>query len=632
MRNDLIAASLLTVVCLPGAARANDWTTLRLNRTGARASTEESGTSFSAAWTYTTKHGGALLAAPVSADGLVITAGSEGDVAALALEDGREQWARSVDGSVRSTPAVRAGQVITSTLNGQLYALDLRTGGINWQRPFGGVMNYSSPTIVDDGTGGLGSMILPSDSPTQNLLRISLATGDTEWATAPGAIADIMYTSAALVGDQAVVGMNGGRYQSLDLVTGATRWMFDAVGPVFFSSPLVVDDTVYMFPGDAKSQLFASQLDTGRAVPGFPLAIPDPAPVIGDGMLGRGPATSPPMTAGGLIIFQMRRQDMHNNPDKTFKVEMREYVVAVDPKLMKVAWQHAVGHVIVPNVNGVPELNTCPTPAAFATANGPVLVASSSISPRVVVLDVATGEERWSAALSGAGRSSPIVSNGLLLVGTDAGVLHAFSSNVNRAPAVPSGLVVGGDAQAGPLTLSWNEATDPEGQPVSYVVRVIETGDAPSFRTETETPPGQTTLSIPTRANTTYQVSLRARDAMGALSAPTESQSIQIGAAMAVPAMAVPPMAVRPMAVPPMAVPPMAVLMVTPAESGPAPPTVEGNHVSTPVTPSGGCAVGGDASKGCWAFSVALALLALGRGRGRRRSEGALEVGADRRL
>jgi MYXO-CTERM domain-containing protein len=526
MRIKTVSAAMLSLLCVPVVARANDWKELRSDGSGSRASTEASGTSFGPAWTYTAKHGGKLLATPVSVDGLVIAAGTNGDLSAVGLENGQERWAQVIDGGIGSTPAVLNGRLVTSSLNGQLYGLDLQSGAISWQRPFGGNMNYASPTIVKDDDGGPGSVVLPSAIPTHDVSRIDLATGVSAWCTPGGAIADLLYTTPAVVGQQAIVGMNGGRYQSLDLQSGATRWTFDATGPVNFSSPLVVGDTVYMFPGDAKSQLFAAKVDNGQPVSGFPLAIPDPAPVPSNGMLGRGPATSPPMTAGGLIIFQMRRQDMQNGAGGTFKVAMREYVVAVDPKLLKIVWQHAVGNVVAPNVNGVPELNTCPTPVAFAGPSGPVIAVSSSIAAKVAILDVATGEERWSAALSGPGRSSPVFSNGLLLVGTDAGVLHAFSSSVNRAPSTPSGLVVGHDD--GNLTLGWDAASDPEGQPLTYVVRVLEDGAA-ATTTETETLPGQTTLTIVPKANTTYHVSVRARDGKGALSAPSACQLFHNG-------------------------------------------------------------------------------------------------------
>jgi outer membrane protein assembly factor BamB len=642
MRIKTASAALLSLLCVPVGARANDWMALRPNGTGSRSSTEASGTSFGPAWTYTAKHGGQLIATPVSVDGLVIAAGTNGDLSAVGLQDGQERWTQVIDGGIGSTPAVFNGRLVTSSFNGHLYGLDLQSGAINWHRPFGGTMNYASPTIVKDDAGGPGSVVLPSAIPTHDLSRIDLATGVSTWCTPGGAIADLMYTTPAVVGQQAIVGMNGGRYQSLDLQTGATRWIFNATGPVNFSSPLVVGDTVYMFPGDSKSQLFAANVDDGQAVSGFPLAIPDPAPVQSNGMLGRGPATSPPMTAGGLIIFQMRRQDMQNGAGGTFKVAMREYVVAVDPKLLTIVWQHAVGNVVAENVNGVPELNTCPTPVAFASPSGPVIAVSSSIAAKIVVLDVATGEERWSAPLSSPGRSSPVFSNGVLLVGTDAGVLHAFSSSVNRAPSTPNGLVVADDAGDLNLTLGWDGASDPEGQPLSYVVRVIEEGAA-ATTTETQTLTGQTTLTIVPKANTTYHVSVRARDSQGALSAPSASQLFQngeqapttvVGSSDGPPTMMMGPPPNGGVAMPPPPPPSGDFAMPPPPPGVPAPaepaatttPTTMSAPAETPsTTPAmpadvGGCSVAGHGGGGASGCAFALALLAFAARRSRKRA------------
>jgi outer membrane protein assembly factor BamB len=629
MRTATVSAALLSLLCIPVSARANDWTELRSDGSGSRATREASGTAFEPAWSYTVKSGGRLVATPISVDGLVIVAGVGsgigGDLAAVGLADGKERWARVIDVGLGSTPAVLNGRLVTSSLGGQLYGLDLQTGAIRWQRAFGGGMNYSSPALVADGAGGPGTVILPAGFPSQDVSRIDLATGEPTWRTAAGAIAGLIYTSAAVVGQQAIVGMENGSYQSLDLQTGATRWVFSTGGTVDFSSPLVVGDTVYMFPADSMSRLFAAKVDGGQPVSGFPIAIPDPAPVVpSDGMLGRGPATSPPMTAGGLIIFQMRRQDMQNTSPRTFNTVMREYVVAVDPRLMKVVWQHQVGNVVARNLNDVPELNTCPTPAAFSTSSGPMIAVSSSIAARIAVLDVATGEERWSAPLASPGRSSPIFSNGLLVVGTDVGVLQAFSSSFNRAPAAPSGLMASSDAASGNVVLAWNAASDPEGQALSYVVRVIENGDV----TETETSAGQTTFSIVPKANTTYQVSVRARDPKGALSAPTAGQSVQSGEHVpnppAVPSDApaiagVPPEPTTPPAAPPQTADPVNTAPTSSTETIPEPPLPMMMVQVVPPADSkagaqaGGCSAAGGDSGGTSAFFVALAFLAFAR-------------------
>jgi hypothetical protein len=458
-----------------------------------------------------------------------------------------------------------------------------------------------------------------------------------------------MYTSAAVAKDQAIVGMNGGRYQSLDLRTGKTRWKFDPGGAVDLSSALVDGDTVYMFPGNAQSELFAIDASTGQPRAGFPMAIPDPAPIANDGMLGRGPAMSSPMMAGGLVIVQLRRQHILNNPVRglPFRVVMREYVVAVDPKLAKVVWQRELASTTAPDVNGVPELNTCPTPAAFAYAGGTAVAVSSSVEGRIAVLDVATGAMHWTATLPERGLASPIFSNGKLLVATSAGVLHAFSSQTNAAPAAPTALATSGDPADGTFALGWAAASDPEGETLSYRVRVVEAGTETTV--EGETSPGQTHLPVVVKAHTTYEVTVRSRDPKGALSAWSASHVVAIGA-ITPPATTLPE-ETMPAAVPttlpeetmPAAVPttlpeetmPAAVPTSTDAEVSPAvePPATELPPAPAPAQDlsgaavsdddaamAAGCSVGGARrdSSAALAGCLAVALLALTR-RARRR-------------
>ena len=602
------AALALLTLAAAAPARANDWSALR--GSGRRTTTEISGTTFSPAWTYTVRNGGHVLATPVSVDGIAMATGTNGDVAALGLQDGGERWARVLDSGIGSTPAVTRGRVIVSTLNGQLYSLQLQTGAVNWQQPFGGISNYSSPVIIDEGPGSCGSIVLPAGFPSQYVSRIDLLTGKTDWRTARGDIVDLMYASPAIAGQQAIVGMNGGRYQSLDLTTGETRWKIDTNGPVGFSSPMFAGDNVYMFPGNARSELYAVNVTTGVPVAGFPVSIPDLTPVAGDGMFGVGPVSSSPMMAGGLVIVQLRRGDMLKNPDgRSFRVAMRESVVAIDPVLAKVVWQYQLATLTVPTVNGVPELDTCATPAGFTKVDGTAVVVSSSISPRLVVLDAATGAEQWSAALSAPGRAAPIFSNGQLLVGTDDGVVHAFSSDSNTAPGVPGAMTMAGDTSTVSVALGWPAALDREGQALSYRVRVIEQGNETT--NEIDTMPGQTTLTVNVKANTTYHVFVRSHDSMGALSAWSEARVIAVGdvtGGTSVGTGDLPPGG--PMGPPAMQKPSSALaqpaMAATPGADSPTTATAHEDATDT----AGGCSVGG--AGGSWTATLAaLAMIAL---------------------
>jgi len=240
-----------------------------------------------------------------------------------------------------------------------------------------------------------------------------------------------------------------------------------------------------------------------------------------------------------------------------------------------VRWQYAVANLVAPNSNGVPELNACPTPVGFSGAgiDGPYVIVSSSITGRVAVLDARTGQERWTAPLSSAGRSSPVFSNGQLLIATDDGVLHAFSSMTNHAPTAPTQIGPSGDqafSSAG-VMLDWQGATDDDGGALSYIVRIEEEGAVGSL-VESEMGPGQAQMNVSVKANTSYLFAVRSRDAQGALSAWSAPQHLNVGAE--------PP---APVVVPVETVPPavMADPMVAPAAPAADAPPSAGDMTAT---------------------------------------------------
>jgi outer membrane protein assembly factor BamB len=520
--------SILVLLCAARTARANDWTGIGSDPQLSRRSAEQSDPSFTSSWSYSLGTGN-IIATPVTADGRIVTASSNGTVAALDAATGKLLWSRALQAGVRATPAIANDQVAIPTMGGALFSLDLADGAVLWQRAFGG-QNYSSPLVVPAASpADADTLVVGAGFPQQDVWRFNALTGEPMWHTAKNTIAGIIYSSPVLADKRVVVGMNGGRFQSLDLASGAIDWKLDAAGDVYLSSPLVVGDHLYAFPGDAAASLFAVDINSGNPVPGFPVSIPDPAPVAGAQTLGRGPAISSPMTAGGLVIVQLRRNDILPSKLSPAPVSMREYVVAIDPILGQVRWQYLVAGRTADNTNDVPQLQLCATPAGFSNQAGSFVAVSSSVTGRVVVLDVRTGQERWSSQLSSAGRSSPVFSNGQLLVATDDGVLHAFSSSSNRAPSAPSQI---GPAD-GEITLSatgahieWTGAADPEGSALSYLVRL---DDAGGTRIETQTAAGQANVTLMLKANTNYIVAVRSRDPQGALSPWSTPRRLHVG-------------------------------------------------------------------------------------------------------
>jgi outer membrane protein assembly factor BamB len=517
------ALLLTSLVGVAPRARANDWPSLGLDVARARATDEKSGAPFVPAWNAN-PGGAAIVSSPAVVDGFIVVADKSGGVSALRAVDGTSAWSVQAPGAVAASPTIDGGRVYLPNLSGTLQALRLGTGAEAWRQPFGG-QNYGSPLVVNDAAGT--SLVVAAGFPQLKVVRLSAATGVSQWETAPAAVADLVNSSPALGAGQVMLGMNGGRTQSLNVLTGATAWTSDATGMGGLSAPLVVGATAYSMPGGAATALYAMNASTGQLLDGWPLTVNDPTAPVAATVATTRHIVSSPAFVGGLVVFTSRVEydlvpDASGAPGLHL---LRESVVAVDPAARTVAWQQLIGSKDVASPNDIPELRLTPTPASFATEGSPLIAVASTLAPELTVLDL-SGKQVWSASLSSPTRSSPVFANGLLIVATDTGVVHAFSSGVNHAPVAPTTGFDPADGQMleGPApTLKWAAATDAEGQPLTYAVRVFADGGSlyESPLAELDTPAGTTFATLSNgllSAGATYHYAVRARDDQGAWS------------------------------------------------------------------------------------------------------------------
>jgi MYXO-CTERM domain-containing protein len=524
------------------AALANDWPSLGLDDGRGRASDEKSGAPFSIAWNASPS-AGAFVSSPAVVDGFVVVAGAQGDITALNAADGTQAWTTKATGAMGASPAIDHGRIYFPTLSGQMQALHFGTGAVAWSRAFGG-QNYGSPAVVADSLGA--SLVLAAGFPQQKIVRLSASTGATQWETAPDAVADLVTSSPALGGGQITFGMNGGRYQTLDLLTGATGWQSDINGgAVGLSAPLVVGTTSYFLPGGGAAALYAADATTGKVLAGWPVQVADASAPAADSYSASRHAVSSPALLGDLVVFVTRFEYDLNPP--VYGAQgihtLREYVVAVDPKTAAVAWQQEIGHRDAPTANDIPELNVSPTPVSFATDASPLVAVASSVVPVVQVYDVG-GKQVWNGSLSAPTRSSPVFANGLLVVATDMGVVHAFSSDVNHAPLAPTAGFAPADGEMveDPApTLKWAAAHDDEGQALSYQVRVLGAADDlyESPLVQLDANAGETSVTLQAgqlKPGLTYRYAVRTRDDKGAWSpwSPTHTFLLAIPATIQV--------------------------------------------------------------------------------------------------
>lgn len=507
------------LLALALGTRGDDWTQGGLTSARTSASAELSGSPFDAAsWSLPPYYPSRITSSPAVADGVVVVGTSDGRIQAARAVDGTSLWSFSARDGVLASPALLKGRVYAPSIDGNLYCLRLSDGAPVWQSALGGA-GYSSPTIVSDTR-----LLVAVGFPQKKVMLVDTATGNAVWQTAPGAITAIVNSSAAVSGNRAIIGSMGGRFYALDLSTGAVQWTFDAPGLVNLSSPLVAGGTAYLLPGGDGAKLYAVDAATGAAKAGWPLDLADPVAPPAGTILRTNLAVSSPSLAGSWLVFQVRFDYyMPGAGPGLYTYTLREYAVGVNPATPAVGWMAAVGSKDLTNPNEIPELNSCATPAAFPAASGALVAVSSSLESTLRVLDPSSGGAvLWSGSLSGPGRSSPVLANGRLFVGTDPGVLESYLSSVNRPPTAPvSGFSPANGEVVTTLrpTLDWAAASDPEGKPLTYAVRLGTGGEVlQNWIAEFTTGATQVALGADLQQGVLYTYAVRSRDPNGAWS------------------------------------------------------------------------------------------------------------------
>ena len=533
----IFAATGVALSLASAPVRADDWSSHGLDPAHARASAERSGASFRAGrWTSAiTGTPAGIVSSPAVADGVVVYGTVDGLVRAQRAVDGRALWQFKTGNSVLSSPAIHNGRVFVPSLDMMLYALRLTDGSVVWKKDLGGI-EFSSPTVIGD------SLIVAGGFPQHKVFRIDTATGATIWETPAGVMAQFSNSAAASDGTQVVIGAMHGHIHSFDLATGAPRWTYEAGGMVNLSAPVIANGRAYVLPGGDSGQLHAIDLATGQAVAGWPVTLPAPAvdTTIASTMLSRQFAVSSVALVSGRLVFDIRFDDfMDTNNDRVpDQFLMREFVMAVGPADGQVLWQQANGRTVVASANDIPKNWLCPTPAGYQVAgagssSGAALLAvASSLTPTVQILDAAGGASRFSTTVAGTSRVSPVMANGRLLVATEGGTLTSYLSSTNQPPAAPSLMGAPGQlVNAASPVIRWTAAMDPEGDAVSYQVRVDHDGEIlETWENQQTTGPGETSVRLARDFQAGPNVCRRgssARDSSGAWSEWSAPQFLQ---------------------------------------------------------------------------------------------------------
>ena len=274
-----------------------------------------------------------LAAGPGLGAGILVVGSSDGEVAALAAEDGRLLWNVVLGSEVVSTPAVDGTTVVARLVNGQLIALDARDGSTRWIAdqpvPSLSMRGGARPVIV-------GALVYAGFD-NGKIAAYDLARGQLSWevplATPTGRSeierlvdADGMFQVTA---DEVFAVAFHGRAAAIEAASGRTLWQRD-----MSSTRGLVADFIAVYVTDADSQVWALDRSNGgplwtqadlraRSITapvrvGDALAVGDfegyvhlldreSGRIIGRTRLGPTPIVAPPLAIGDLLVAQDAR-------------------------------------------------------------------------------------------------------------------------------------------------------------------------------------------------------------------------------------------------------------------------------------------------------------------------------------
>jgi outer membrane protein assembly factor BamB len=325
-------------------------------------------------------------------------------------------WQFQAGAGIESSPAVVAGTVFVTSSDGIVDAVDLRTGALRWKVDAGAAFGSASPLVVD------GQVIVGDRGGTVHAL--DAATGKNAWTVSTdGPIAG----AAAAIGDTVFIATEAGTAYAMAASTGAVRWQAKLAAGLMHSIA-ASGDLVYC-------TLAHGHVEARRAADGslaWSARFPD------DG------AGGTPAIADGLVFVPIGLDSLSTTT---------RAVVALDAATGTERWRRSskAGAVlyapavadgtgyIVGEDKTVAAVDAETGAERWTTSTGAINDALPAIWDRTVyvatqgnnlqALDTATGTVDWRVPIVGV-PYSPVVTDGLVLVGTNVGVLFAFGEPV----------------------------------------------------------------------------------------------------------------------------------------------------------------------------------------------------------
>ena len=196
-----------------------------------------------------------FVSSPVVVGQTIVIGAGDGNVYALDLTTGKEQWRVKTGGKVRATPSVKDGTVVVGGWDGRVYAIELATSKTRWvHRTVGDTLDLKregydrraiqSTAAIADGNVFFGSR-------DDGFYAVDFATGERKWRSSHRT--SWVVGSPAVRDGKAYVGSSDGHFiHAMEVASGRELWR-TAVGSNVLSSPVLTGDLLVVGTGNTGS-------------------------------------------------------------------------------------------------------------------------------------------------------------------------------------------------------------------------------------------------------------------------------------------------------------------------------------------------------------------------------------------
>lgn len=309
--------------------------------------------------------GGPLKSTPVVADGIIYVGGFDGNLHAIDLATGKGKWTFPAGDNPILGAPAVQAGLVFVCSGFTLYAIDTDTGLERWRAG----LNYvgeASPVIAND--------VIYVASRSNMLYAINIADGSQRWQFKSDSL---LFAPPTIIDGKVLAGSDSGKLHALDEETGRQNWLLKLEGGIY-STTAASRGVVYVVTSDQTTH--AIDLANGTPLWSWP-AGGDTAPALSTDAVLVGSAD------GGLYALSIEDQ---GNP----------------------LWLAPLGSTVKPM--------------------SPVLaqqVVYAAAGQTLYAFELDNGDERWRYPLGDVATTSPVVVDGLVLIGARDGYLYAIAGD-----------------------------------------------------------------------------------------------------------------------------------------------------------------------------------------------------------